>query len=202
VDEPSTSGGRTAAPVYLATSSAHKAAELSRLLGGVPVEPLPGYVSPPEDGDTFAANALVKARAGAAQAPAGFGAVLADDSGIEVAALGGAPGVQSARYGGDGLDDGGRVELLLRELGGARDRRAAFVCVLVAVLPDGREVVCDGRVEGVIAEAPRGGGGFGYDPVFVPVGDERTTAEMAPAEKDAVSHRGRAARALAAALGW
>jgi XTP/dITP diphosphohydrolase len=202
MDGPSRSGGRTAAPVYLATSSAHKAAELSRLLGGVRVEPLPGFVSPPEDGETFAVNALVKARAGAAQAPAGFGAVLADDSGIEVAALGGAPGVHSARFGGDGLDDAGRVELLLERLGDAGDRRAAFVCVLVAVLPDGGEVVREGRVEGAIAQAPRGSGGFGYDPVFVPDGDERTTAEMAPSEKDAISHRGRAARALAAALGW
>lgn len=202
MDGPSGSGGRTAAPVYLATSSAHKAAELSRLLGGVPVEPLPGYVSPLEDGDTFAANALVKARAGAAQAPPGHGAVLADDSGIEVVALGGEPGVHSARYGGDDLDDAGRVELLLRALAGASDRRAAFVCVLVAVLPDGREVVREGRVDGTITHAPRGSGGFGYDPVFVPTGEARTTAEMAPAEKDAISHRGRAARALAAALRW
>jgi XTP/dITP diphosphohydrolase len=183
------------------TANPHKLEEFRPLFPDWELDVLGDVEYPTEDGATFLDNARIKARYGRLVGPPEAW-MLADDSGIEVAALGGAPGVQSARYGGDGLDDGGRVELLLRELGGARDRRAAFVCVLVAVLPDGREVVCDGRVEGVIAEAPRGGGGFGYDPVFVPVGDERTTAEMAPAEKDAVSHRGRAARALAAALGW
>lgn len=184
--------------IYLASQNAHKALELGRLLGD-DVAPLPGYEAPVEDGDTFSANARIKARAGAAVAPAG-GLVVADDSGIAVTALGGAPGVHSARYGGDGLDDAGRVQHLLAELGDAADRRAAFVCVLVAVRPDGSEIEVEGRVDGVIAGAPRGASGFGYDPVFIPVGEDRTIGELTDAEKDALSHRGRAAAQLRAAL--
>jgi len=189
-------------PVYLATSSAHKATELGRLLGGRRVDVLPGYVPPPEDGESFAANALLKARRGARTAPPGFAAVLADDSGLEVAALGGAPGLHSARYGDASLDDAGRIALLLRELGDAQGRAACFVCAVAAVLADGTEVVREGRVTGTIAAAPAGAGGFGYDPVFVPAGETRTVAQLSPAEKDRVSQRGRAARALARALGW
>ncbi len=184
--------------IYLASQNAHKAIELGRLLGAG-VAPLPGYEAPVEDGATFLANARLKALAGAAVAPPD-GIVVADDSGIVVAALGGAPGIHSARYGGDGLDDAGRVRHLLGELGDAADRHAAFVCVLVAVLPDGSELIAEGRVDGTIAAAPRGGNGFGYDPVFVPVGETRTIGELSDAEKDAVSHRGRAAAALRAAL--
>lgn len=180
--------------IYLASQNAHKATELGRLLG-TGVAPLPGYEAPVEDGLTFTDNARLKARAGAAAVPPG-GTVVADDSGIVVEALGGAPGIHSARYGGPGLDDAGRVRHLLRELGDAADRRAAFVCVLVAVLPDGSERVAEGRVDGTIAPAPRGAGGFGYDPVFVPVGETRTIGELMDAEKDALSHRGRAAAAL------
>ena len=184
--------------IYLASQNAHKALELGRLLGS-DVAPLPGYDAPVEDGATFTDNARIKARAGAVVAPAGA-TVVADDSGIEVEALGGAPGIHSARYGGDGLDDAGRVTHLLAELGDAADRRAAFVCVLVAIAPDGSELVAEGRVEGAIAPAPRGAGGFGYDPIFVPAGETRTIGEMTAAEKDALSHRGRAAAVLRAAL--
>jgi XTP/dITP diphosphohydrolase len=182
--------------IYLASQNAHKAIELGRLLGAG-VAPLPGYEAPVEDGTTFLANARLKAQAGAAVVPAG-GIVVADDSGIVVEALGGAPGIHSARYGGDGLDDPGRVQHLLRELGDAADRRAAFVCVLVAVLPDGSERIAEGRVDGTVATAPRGDNGFGYDPIFVPVGETRTIGELSDAEKDAVSHRSRAAAALRA----
>jgi XTP/dITP diphosphohydrolase len=186
--------------IYLATGSAHKAHELGRMLGR-PVEAVPGYAPPVEDGTTYADNARIKAEAGRAQAPAGAW-VLADDSGLEVAALDGGPGVWSARFGGDGLDDAGRNALLLEQLDGRSDRDAVYVCVLVAIAPDGRLVKSRGRVAGSIAAAPRGTGGFGYDPLFVPEGEERTAAELSPAEKDAISHRGRAARALREALGW
>jgi XTP/dITP diphosphohydrolase len=185
--------------IYLASQNAHKALELGRLLGA-DVAPLPGYAAPVEDGETFADNARIKARAGAGLAPAGA-MVVADDSGIVVEALDGGPGIHSARYGGDGLDDAGRVSHLLDELGGAGDRRAAFVCVLVAIAADGTELVAEGRVDGTIAAAPRGTGGFGYDPVFVPAGDTRTIGELSAAEKDAISHRGRAAALLRTALG-
>jgi XTP/dITP diphosphohydrolase len=185
--------------IYLASQNAHKALELGRLLGS-DVAPLPGYDAPVEDGETFIANARIKALAGAAVAPAGA-MTVADDSGIVVEALGGAPGIHSARYGGDGLDDAGRVTHLLHELGDSPDRQAAFVCVLVAIAADGSELVAEGRVEGTIAAAPRGDGGFGYDPIFVPDGETRTIGEMSAAEKDALSHRGRAAAVLRAALG-
>ncbi len=185
--------------IYLASQNAHKALELGRLLG-CDVAPLPGYDAPVEDGATFTANARIKARAGAGVAPPGA-TVVADDSGIVVAALGGAPGIHSARYGGDGLDDAGRVTHLLTELGDAADRRAAFVCVLVAIAADGSELVAEGRVDGAIAAAPRGTAGFGYDPVFVAAGETRTIGELSAAEKDALSHRGRAAAVLRSALG-
>ena len=184
--------------IYLASQNAHKALELGRLLGS-DVAPLPGYDAPVEDGDTFIANARIKALAGAAVAPAGA-MTVADDSGIVVEALDGAPGIHSARYGGDGLDDAGRVTHLLEELGDATDRRAAFVCVLVAIAADGSELVAEGRVEGTIAAAPSGTSGFGYDPIFVPDGHTRTSAELSSEEKDAISHRGKAFRKLAPVL--
>lgn len=184
-------------PVRLATGNPGKAAELARLLGR-PVEPVPGWDPPTEDGATFLANALIKARAGAAQCPGAW--VVADDSGLEVDALGGAPGVLSARYGGDGLDDAGRVAALLAAVRDADDRTARFVCVLVAIAPDGTEHLAEGRLEGTLADAPRGAHGFGYDPILIPAGETRTCAELAPAEKDAISHRGAAARALRAVL--
>ncbi len=180
--------------IRIASTSVHKAAELARLLG-VPVEPIVGYQPPVEDGGTFLANARLKAAAGRALAPAGA-TVVADDSGLEVAALGGAPGVETARYGGDGLDDAGRIAYLLAALGGASDRAASFRCVLVAVLPDGRELIAEGTLDGTIAAERRGAAGFGYDPIFVPAGATRTLAELAPSGKDEISHRGRAAAAL------
>jgi XTP/dITP diphosphohydrolase len=178
----------------LATGNAGKAAELSRLLGA-DVEARPIAVE--EDADTYAGNALRKARA--ARAQAGGGQIgLGDDSGLEVAALNGEPGLHSARWA--GATDADRNAALLARLNSAADRSAAFVCALAAALPDGREIVVTERVEGALIEAPRGTAGFGYDPLFVPRGEQRTVAELSADEKDAISHRGRASRALAAAL--
>ncbi|MBW3608761.1 MAG: non-canonical purine NTP pyrophosphatase, partial [Actinobacteria bacterium] len=158
--------------------------------------PLPEVVVlPPETGDTFAANALVKARVAAAATgtPA-----IADDSGIEAAALGGAPGVRSARFAGEGATDEQNLHKLLESVPAGGDRRVAYVCALAYATPDGRTHVVEERCEGRLAERPRGEGGFGYDPAFLPddVADGRTMAELAPGEKDAISHRGRASRAL------
>jgi XTP/dITP diphosphohydrolase len=186
--------------IYLATGSEHKARELGRLLAHA-VEPVPGYEPPEETGATYAENARIKAVAGRATAP-GDAWVVADDSGLEVAALNGGPGILSARFGGPDLDDGGRNQLLLARLEGVSDRQAAYVCALAAIGPDGGLVEVEGRLEGRIAEAPRGSGGFGYDPVFLPEAEGRTVAELDPAAKDRLSHRGRAARALRARLGW
>jgi XTP/dITP diphosphohydrolase len=177
----------------LATGNAGKAAELSRLLGAE-VEPRPLAVA--EDADSYAGNALRKARAALAVADGRIG--LGDDSGLEVATLDGEPGLRSARWAGP--TDADRNEALLARLDGASDRSAAFVCSLAAALPDGREIVVTERVEGELAGAPRGAAGFGYDPLFVPHGLERTVAELSADEKDEISHRGRASRALAAAL--
>ena len=178
----------------LATGNAGKAAELSRLLGR---EVEARAIEVDEDADSYAGNALLKARAALAASGGRIG--LGDDSGIEVAALGGEPGLHSARW--TGPTDSDRNAALLARLDGASDRSAEFVCALAAVLPDGREIVVEERVEGVLTDAPRGTAGFGYDPLFMPEGDPRTVAELTPEEKDLVSHRGRASRALAAALG-
>ncbi len=167
------------------------------------VEALPTVDAPPdveETGDTLEENARIKARALAEAL--GMPAV-ADDTGLEVDELKGAPGVRSARYAGEPSNAENNVRKLLRELEGVYPslRTARFATVAMARWPDGREVAGRGEVEGLIAAAPRGRGGFGYDPVFVPVeGDGRAFAEMAPNEKHAISHRGRAFRALAAAL--
>ena len=184
--------------ILLATGNAGKAAELARLLG-CPVEPISGWDPPVEDGDTFLANARIKALGGAAQAPGEW--VVADDSGIEVDALDGAPGVLSARYGGDGLDDAGRTAALLQAVAAAEDRTARFRCVLVAIGPDGQELSADGTLEGSLALEPRGPNGFGYDPILIPTGDTRTCGELTADEKNAISHRGAAARALRDTLG-
>ncbi len=183
----------------LATRNEHKLRELSELLRRVELEPLPPDVQlPPETGTTFADNALVKARVAAIAT--GMPAI-ADDSGIEAAALGGAPGVWSARYAGDDATDEENLAKLLREVP-ADDRRVSYVCALVYVEPGGREEIVHGRCDGMLTDEPRGDGGFGYDPAFVPsdLDDGRTMAELDPAEKDAISHRGRAARALARKL--
>lgn len=146
-----------------------------------------------ETGDTFAANAALKARA-AAEA-AGLVAV-ADDSGLVVDALGGAPGVHSARYAGVHGDDAANLAKVLEEMAGVTERTARFVCAAAVTAPGGGSRVVHGEVRGALIEEPRGSRGFGYDPIFVPDGEQRTTAEMSPAEKDAISHRGEAFRAL------
>ena len=186
--------------VVVATRNPHKLEELGEILAGFDLEPLPeSVVLPPEDGETFTANALIKARA--AHAATGRSS-LGDDSGIEATALGGRPGVRSARYAGEDATDEENLSLLLREVDGAADRSVAYVCVIAYVGADGTEIVREARCEGQLAERPRGDGGFGYDPAFIPddIGDGRTMAEVSPEEKHAISHRGRAARAIAEAL--
>jgi XTP/dITP diphosphohydrolase len=186
--------------LVLATRNPHKVRELAPLLEPHELIPLPDDVElPPESGTSFTANALIKARAaaGATGEPA-----VADDSGIEAAALGGAPGVWSARYAGESATDEENLAKLLAEVPDDGDRRVAYACVLAFVDPGGEERVAEGRCTGVLAPEPRGDGGFGYDPAFVPddYPGERTMAELSPDEKDAISHRGRAARALLAEL--
>jgi XTP/dITP diphosphohydrolase len=185
----------------VATRNPHKLEEIGEILAGFELEPLPDSVQlPPEDGDTFAANALGKARAAREQTGR---AAIADDSGIAAAALGGAPGVRSARYAGDDATDAENLDLLLAEVGRTEDRAVAYVCAIAYVDEDGAETLREGRCEGRLAESPRGDGGFGYDPAFIPddLGDGRTMAELSPAEKHAISHRGRATRALMEAIG-
>jgi XTP/dITP diphosphohydrolase len=183
--------------LVLASRNRGKARELAPLLAPHEIEVLPeGVELPSETGQTFAANALVKARAAAAAT--GLPAI-ADDSGIEAQALGGAPGVRSARFAGQGATDAENLAKLLREA--PAGSAVQYVCALALVDP-ARDVeqVFEGRCTGTLAARPRGEGGFGYDPAFVPDdAPDRTMAELAPAEKDAISHRGHAARAL---LGW
>jgi XTP/dITP diphosphohydrolase len=190
--------------MILATGNSHKVREMAELLPGVDLKPLPeGVELPPETGNSFEANALIKARA----AHAATGEVtIADDSGIEAADLGGAPGVYSARYAGEGASDEENLAKLLREVDAADgDRRAAYVCVIALIDESGHEYVFEGRCEGTLLREGRGSGGFGYDPVFVPdeTGhrDHRTFSELPPAEKNAISHRGKAVRMLARHLG-
>jgi XTP/dITP diphosphohydrolase len=190
--------------LIFATGNRHKLRELRELLPGVELAPLPeGVELPPEDGDSFAAIALAKARA--ARAATGEAAV-ADDSGIEAAGLGGRPGIHSARFAGEGASDEENLAKLLREVAAAgEERRAAYVCALALIEEDGAERVFEARCEGRLVDAPRGEGGFGYDPAFVPddtgPGDRRTMSELSQAEKNEISHRGRAARLLAGHLG-
>jgi XTP/dITP diphosphohydrolase len=193
-------------PVVLASANPKKAAEIEAILGDA-VHLVPRPASVPEvveDADTFEGNARLKAQA--LVAATGL-AAMADDSGLEVEALGGAPGVHSARYAGVHATDADNVARLLADLAALdpadqRGRRARFRCVLVLRRPDGSEVVAEGEVAGVIASEPRGSGGFGYDPVFVPDdGDGATFAELTPQAKHRISHRGRALAALVAALG-
>jgi XTP/dITP diphosphohydrolase len=180
--------------IVLASGNAHKAVELGRVLPGWTVEPYPGEL-PEETGETFAANALLKARH-VHEATGGAAWVLADDSGIEAAALGGAPGVRSARYAGENATDAQNLGKLLAALRDRDDRRVRYVAELVAIAPDGRELRARGELRGTLAAEPRGTGGFGYDPAVVPDGETRTVAEMSDGEKDAISHRARAAAAL------
>ncbi len=178
----------------LSTRNAHKVRELAALLDRHELIALPDDVElPPEDAPDFVGNALGKARA--ASAALGIPAI-ADDSGLEAEALGGAPGVRSARYAGENATDGDNLQKLIDEA--PAGSALAYVCAIAVVLPDGREATVEGRCTGVMADAPRGDGGFGYDPVFVADDDPRgrTMAELTDAEKGAISHRGRAAAAL------
>jgi XTP/dITP diphosphohydrolase len=201
VSEASPAGPR----LVLATHNAHKVRELRDILrpllpglhasdvvgaGDVGAEP------PVEDGVTFAENALIKARALAAAT--GLPAV-ADDSGLCVDVLGGAPGVFSARWSGQHGDDLANLKLLLAQLAEvpAQHRGAHFACAAALVTPSGTEVVEEGTMPGVLLTAPRGDGGFGYDPILQPAGENRSAAELTPEEKNAISHRGKAFRALA-----
>jgi XTP/dITP diphosphohydrolase len=184
--------------LVLATANPGKVRELVRLLGGlgyaiVPLRDLDGVRLPPESESSYADNALGKARIAAAATPA---VALGDDSGLEVDALDGRPGVASARYGGPGLTDAERSARLLAEVGATRQRGARFRCVIALVAPWGEEALVEGVVEGVLAEAPRGTRGFGYDPLFVVPTLGRTFGELADDEKERLSHR---ARAVAAA---
>jgi len=196
------------ARLVLATHNAHKVGELRAILAPV----LPGLdpasvvgardvgaPEPVEDGVTFAENALIKARALAQFT--GLPAV-ADDSGLAVDVLGGAPGIFSARWAGRHGDDAANLALLLAQLADIAEphRGARFVCAAALVTPDGFEHVETGTLEGVLATEPRGEGGFGYDPILVPTGDTRSCAELTPQEKNAISHRGTAFRALVPTL--
>jgi XTP/dITP diphosphohydrolase len=190
--------------LIFATANKHKLREMRELLSGIELEPLPqGVELPPEEGDSFAEIALEKART--AHAATGR-ATIGDDSGIEAMGLGGRPGIHSARYGGPGASDEENLAKLLREVAeGGDDRRAAYHCALALVDEDGAERIFEARCEGHLIEAPRGKGGFGYDPAFVPddtgAGDPRTMSELSQAEKNGISHRGRAARLLLSHLG-
>jgi XTP/dITP diphosphohydrolase len=180
--------------VVLASGNRHKAQELTRLLPGWEVAPYDGEL-PVETGQTFRENALLKARH-VWNALDGKAWVLADDSGIAADALDGAPGVRSARFAGEEATDEQNLDALMRALEDVDDRRVAYVAELVMISPEGHELHARGELQGILAVEPRGTGGFGYDPAFVPVGQERTVGEMGAAEKDAISHRARAAAAL------
>jgi XTP/dITP diphosphohydrolase len=192
--------------VVLATRNAHKLVEMRRILdeAGLQIElvgtdEFPDLADVAETGSTFAANALLKARSVCAET--GLPAI-ADDSGLGVDALNGMPGIFSARWSGAHGDDIANLSLLLGQLSDVPDNRrgAAFHCAAAVVLPDGTERVVEGAIDGTLIREPRGTNGFGYDPIFVPLGESRTTAEMSAEEKDAISHRGLAMRALVPVL--
>lgn len=193
--------------LLVASRNAKKLRELRRVLDGagvlgielVGLDEVPEFPEAPETGSTFEENALAKARDGAAATGL---ACVADDSGLEVDALNGMPGVLSARWSGVHGDDGANTSLLLAQMGDVPDERrgAGFVSACALVVPGGVEAVVRGEWRGVIAREPLGENGFGYDPVFVPEGDGRSAAELSPHEKDAASHRGRALTLLIPAL--
>jgi len=191
--------------ILLASRNRKKLVELRRILdaalgehrvGLVGLDDVASYPDSPETGLTFAENALAKAREGAERTGL---STVADDSGLAVDALNGMPGVLSARWAGRHGDDEANLRLVLAQIADIPDghRGAAFVCAAALVVPDGPEYVVEGRVEGNLIREPRGENGFGYDPIFVPKGETRTTAEMLSDEKDAISHRGQAFRTLA-----
>ena len=174
--------------IYVATHNAHKLREIGEILPGFTVRAEDPGVE--ETAPDFAGNALIKARAIAALHRGCW--VMADDSGLEVDALGGEPGVRSARYAGEPTNTPANNALLLKNLEGAADRRAHFTCCVALVDPSSAEHVVEGRCYGTIAHEAHGGGGFGYDPLFIPDGHEKSFAELSAAEKNAISHRGRA----------
>ncbi|HEY7049888.1 MAG TPA: RdgB/HAM1 family non-canonical purine NTP pyrophosphatase [Jatrophihabitantaceae bacterium] len=187
--------------LLLATRNAKKLDELRRILAPlvevdvIGLDDVPPYDEVPETGDTFADNALLKAR----EAAAHTGLIsVADDSGIAIDALNGMPGVLSARWAGTRKDDAANLQLVLEQLADVPDDRrgGAFVCAAALVTPDGAETVVEGRMPGHVIREPRGSNGFGYDPIFVADGHDLTNGELPPAEKDGISHRGKALRAL------
>ncbi|MEU7971092.1 RdgB/HAM1 family non-canonical purine NTP pyrophosphatase [Micromonospora sp. NPDC049089] len=191
--------------VLLATRNRKKLVELQRILDGalgahrialLGLDDIEQYAELPETGLTFGENALIKAREGCRQSGL---PTIADDSGLAVDALNGMPGVFSARWSGKHGDDRANLQLVLNQIGDVPDeqRAASFVCTVALVLPGGKEHLVDGRQSGRVLRAPRGDGGFGYDPIFLGDGQDRTNAELTPAEKDAISHRGKALRELA-----
>jgi XTP/dITP diphosphohydrolase len=184
--------------LVLATANAGKVRELALLLDGlgyriVSLRDHPAVALPPEGETSYRDNALEKARAAARAVPAAV--ALGDDSGLEVDALGGRPGLASARYGGPGLSDAERTRRLLDELGSIAHRSARFRCVLAMIAPWGEEAAVEGTVDGVLTDAPRGTHGFGYDPIFLVPALGRTFGELSGPEKDRLSHRARAAAA-------
>lgn len=187
--------------VVLASRNEHKLQELRAILPEWTLEPLEADGFPPEEGESFYENARAKARFGRT-ARAAEDWIVGEDSGLEVEGLGGAPGVRSARYAGPGASDDENVSRLLDALRGVEGdgRRARYVCELVCVSPQGRELRATGALAGRISEAPAGAGGFGYDPVFVPDGETLSFAQLGPDAKANCSHRARAARELALQL--
>jgi XTP/dITP diphosphohydrolase len=192
--------------LFLASRNPKKLEELRRILSAsvadvdvVGLDDVPAYDEVPETGATFAENALLKAREAAHRTAL---VAIADDSGLAVDALNGMPGVLSARWAGRRRDDAANLELVLDQLADVppERRHAAFICAAAIATPNGVERVVEGRMHGVITTEPRGTRGFGYDPIFVAVGQTRTNAELSASEKDAISHRGQAFRGLAAIL--
>lgn len=194
--------------ILLATRNAKKQLELQRILDAAPdvadvtilgLSDVEAYVEVPESGLTFEDNALLKAREGAEHTDL---PTVADDSGLAVDVMGGMPGIFSARWSGKHGDDDANLDLLLAQVADVPDDAltASFVCSAALALPDGRTFTAAGRMPGRLVRARRGSGGFGYDPIFVADGYTRTTAELSPGEKDAISHRGQAFRALAAII--
>jgi XTP/dITP diphosphohydrolase len=196
--------------VVLATRNAGKVVEVRRILAAEPalagldvelvgLEEFPDAPEVDETGDTFVANALLKAHAIAEHTGL---AALADDSGICVDALGGAPGIRSARWAGEPCDDERNLRLVLEQVADVPDSAltANFTCAAAVVVPDAGERVAEAEMVGALVREPRGAGGFGYDPIFIPAGESRTSAELSAEEKDAISHRGKAFRAIAPQL--
>lgn len=192
--------------VALASKNSGKLREIRSILSSAGIslrvasaDEFPGWEAPAEDAPDYEGNALLKARSLAAFASV---AAIADDSGIEVDALGGEPGPRSARFAGDNATDEENLQKLIDAIRSVpeSERIARYRCVAALVTSDGNESVAEGTVEGVLITEPRGSGGFGYDPIFVPTGDQRTMAELKPPEKDRISHRGQAFRGLVTAL--